>query len=275
MFATRTPTLPPATHTNSFAVGGREILLIEPATPYADEQRAFLEWARTLCLQGRKLVAIVATHHHPDHVGGLDAIARELGAGVWVHEKTEDLLDATARLHVTRRLRDGDEIILDGARPEAWRVLFTPGHAPGHVCLYEPEARTLIVGDMAASTGTIVVAPDEGDMQEYIASLERLASLDATIALPAHGEPIREPAMLFRKYVAHRKMREKKIYDAVAASGSNGGTLAEIVTVAYADTPEDLWPFAKLSLEAHLVKLVREGRVARLARPVSDRFRLV
>src|SRR3954468_550125 len=92
-FAALTPTLLPATHTNSYALGGRDVLLVEPATPYADEQRAWLDWARALVSQGRRLVAIVPTHHHPDHVGGLEVLARELDVPVWAHEATASRLD--------------------------------------------------------------------------------------------------------------------------------------------------------------------------------------
>ena len=76
--ASRTPTLPPATHTNSYAIGTRDVLLVEPATPYEDEQRAWLEWARALRSSGREPLAIVLTHHHADHVGGAAIFAKEL-----------------------------------------------------------------------------------------------------------------------------------------------------------------------------------------------------
>jgi glyoxylase-like metal-dependent hydrolase (beta-lactamase superfamily II) len=272
LFPTRTPTLPPATHTNSYALGGRDVLLVEPATPYEDEQRAWIAWARALVSQGRRLVAIVPTHHHPDHVGGLDALAKELGAPVWAHAATIERLAPETRARVARRLDEGDEIVLEGPRDEAWRVLFTPGHAPGHVCLFEPRSRTLVVGDMVASVGTILIAPGDGDMARYLAELERLAALDASVALPAHGEPIDEPSALFRRYVAHRLMREAKVLAAIASAGPEGADLATLVAGAYDDTPVHLWPIAKLSLEAHLEKLVGEGRVARAG---ADAFRVV
>jgi glyoxylase-like metal-dependent hydrolase (beta-lactamase superfamily II) len=269
-FAALTPTLLPATHTNSYALGGRDVILIEPATPYEDEQRAWLEWARALVSQGRKLVAIVPTHHHPDHVGGLDVLARELAVPVWAHAETVSRLDGAARAHVTRTLDEGDEIVLEGPRDEAWRVLFTPGHAPGHITLFEPRSRTLVVGDMVASVGTILIAPGDGDMKRYLEELERLASLDASLALPAHGDPIDDPTRLFKGYITHRLLREAKVLAAVKSVGP--ADAITLVAEAYADTPVHLWPIAKLSLESHLDKLEREGRVTRVG---ETRFTVV
>jgi endoribonuclease LACTB2 len=96
-------------------------------------------------------------------------------------------------------------------------------------------------------------------MRVYLEQLERLAALDATVALPAHGEPIAEPSVLLRRYITHRLMREAKVKAAVEAAGAPGATLDELVAVAYDDTPAHVWPIALLSLEAHLEKLVTEG----------------
>ena len=263
-FAALTPTLLPATHTNSYALGTKQVVLVEPATPYEDEQRAWLDWARALVSQGRELVAIVATHHHPDHVGGLDVLARELAVPVWAHDLTVERLDPAIRARVTRRLADGDAIVLDGPAPETWDVLHTPGHAPGHICLHEARSRTLVVGDMVATIGTILIAPGDGDMQAYLDQLRRLASYAAAVALPAHGDPIDDPRALFAKYIQHRLAREAKVLAAVLAVGAAGADSATLVPDAYADTPMLLWPIAKLSLEMHLEKLEREGKIARV-----------
>jgi glyoxylase-like metal-dependent hydrolase (beta-lactamase superfamily II) len=257
LFGARTPTLPPATHTNSYALGAREVLLVEPATPYADEQRAWIAWARSLPSAGRTPVAILATHHHPDHVGGVDVLMRELGLPLWAHAETAARVEAP----VTRRLVEGESIVLAGPDAERWRVLHTPGHAPGHVCLWNEDGGTLVVGDMVASVGTIVIDPIDGDMRVYLEQLDRLAALGARVALPAHGDPIDEPAALFRRYIAHRLMREGKVLAAVARSGPAGATAEELVPGAYDDVAAAIWPIALLSLQAHLKKLVDEGRV--------------
>lgn len=258
VFPVRTPTLPPATHTNSYALGERDVLLVEPATPYADEVAAFVEWARRLKAEGRRLVALFLTHHHIDHVGGAETLARELDLPLWAHPLTAELLP---ELQIARRLDEGESIVLDGPTPQRWDVLFTPGHAPGHLCLFERTLGQLVVGDMVASEGTILIVPGDGDMRRYLSELERLLSLEAKTALPAHGRPIHEPAKLFSHYIAHRLMREEKIVAALAAAEKAGDTPERLLPRVYDDTPQRAWPLGLLSLRAHLAKLVAEGRV--------------
>jgi glyoxylase-like metal-dependent hydrolase (beta-lactamase superfamily II) len=262
LFAAQTPTLPPATHTNSYALGTREVLLVEPATPYEDEQRAWIAWGRSLVASGRRIVAIVATHHHPDHVGGVRELTRALDLPFWAHAETA----SRVVVPVARVLEDGETIALDAPVPERWQVLHTPGHAPGHICLWSPDERVVVVGDMVASVGTILIDPVDGDMRAYLEQLDRLARLDARLALPAHGEPIDRPTELFRRYIAHRQMREAKIVAAIAArraAGSMTPSAEELLPDAYGDVPATMWPFALLSLQAHLKKLDDDGRAAR------------
>jgi glyoxylase-like metal-dependent hydrolase (beta-lactamase superfamily II) len=257
-FAVRTPTLPPATHTNSYALGERDILLVEPSTPFEDEQRAFVDWAEGLRSIGRNPIALFLTHHHADHAAGASTLARALELPIWAHAATAARL---SELRVDRILADGETIHLDGQRPQQWSVLHTPGHAPGHLCLFEASLRYLVAGDMVATEGTILVETTDGDMQLYLEQLERLRALDSVRALPAHGIPIETPDALFERYLRHRRMREARILRVVEEFGEEGGSLEALTPRAYDDVPEAALGLARLSVEAHLVKLVREGRV--------------
>jgi glyoxylase-like metal-dependent hydrolase (beta-lactamase superfamily II) len=264
-FAARTPTLPPATHTQSYALGARDVLLVEPATPYDDERREWMAWANGLASRGRRLVGILLTHHHADHAGGAVFFARTLGLPLWAHALTRDRVPDAS---IGRELADGDVIVLDGPTPERWEVLHTPGHAPGHVCVYERSRRFLVAGDMVASEGTILVEPVDGDMALYIDQLERLRALGAKTVLPAHGSAIDDPDALFERYVRHRRMREGRVLRALSRLGEHGATAAELVPDAYDDTPKAAWAIAAMSVAAHLVKLAREG----LAHKTDERY---
>lgn len=250
MLPMRTATLPPASRTNAFLIGARERVLVEPAPTDAGERERLLRFATG---GAGRLVAIALTHHHPDHVGAAD-LARELSVPLVAHEAN------AARLFVAidEPLEEGETL---PAGELALRVRHTPGHAPGHLCFFEERSGASMVGDMVAGVGTILVAPGDGDMSEYLASLERLAATPARFALPAHGGVLREPAELYRRYVAHRLAREAKVLRALVARGAS--TAQELLPTAYDDAPKAAWPLAHLSTLAHLDKLAREGRVRR------------
>ncbi|MBM4362011.1 MAG: MBL fold metallo-hydrolase, partial [Deltaproteobacteria bacterium] len=239
-FPARTPTLPPATHTNSYALGGAEVLLVEPATPYDEEVREWLAWARGISSSGRRIVGVFVTHHHGDHVGGAAVIRRELGVPLLAHELAAPALPTP----VDRLVADGEALVLAGPEPSRWVALHTPGHARGHLCLHEAERGALIAGDMVASEGTILIAPGDGDMREYLAQLTRLRGLGAAVVLPAHGDPIVEADALFERYLRHRSLREAMIIAALGALGP-GASLDALVDRAYGDAPAAARPFAR------------------------------
>lgn len=246
----RTPTLPPATHTNAYVVGFPDAIWVEPASPYPDEVQRALSVMDGFKHARAKFGAYFLTHHHPDHAGGLDLMQGSHPLPVWAHHNTLEALDLSST-HAS---------LPPGSLPAPfsnWRAVHTPGHASGHYCLWREQDRLLIAGDMVASIGTIVVDPDEGDMTQYLESLELLAGLDARTVLPAHGDPVPGDRDIFRFYVQHRLKREAKVLAALQAEAQ---TLGALVRASYDDTPEALWPLAERSLLAHLRKLSKEGR---------------
>ncbi len=248
VLALRTPTLPPAAHTNVYLVGPETgpVAVVDPGSPYPDQQAVLDAVLATLPIE-----LVLLTHHHGDHVGGATALAERWGVPIAAHAATARRLEGI--VCVTRLLEDGE--VVHGAT-----AVFTPGHAEGHLC-FEVGAAT-IAGDMVAGLGTILIDPSEGDMALYLASLEHLRSRPPAMLLPAHGPAIEDGPAKLTEYLVHRRMRETRVVDALAT----GGTLSDLVARVYSDTPKALWPLAERSLLAHLDKLVREGR----ARNVGD-----
>ncbi len=251
----RTPTLPPATTTNTLLVIGERVAVIEPATPHADEQQALLETLDRLRSEGREVAAILVTHHHPDHIGFAAALRDRCRAPVMGHAETAARVDFT----VDRMLDDGDVVELGGG--VELRAVYTPGHAPGHLVFLEPRTGIAHAGDMVAGEGTILIDPDhDGDMAVYLASLRRLGEIGARRLVPAHGPVLDDPRGVVEHYIRHRLAREAKV---VAAIGPDGTAFDDVLARAYDDTPRFLWPLAAKSLEAHLRKLEIDGVVAR------------
>ena len=179
----------------------------------------------------------------------------------WCHARTADRVAVpTARL-----LEDGEVLELAGAPPQRWRVLYTPGHARGHVCLVDERTRAAVVGDMVAGVGTIVIDPPEGDMAEYLRQLARLRDWPVTTLYAAHGMAIVDGPGKLQEYLDHRAAREARI---LAALPEQGVTLPELVARAYVETPPFLLPVAERSALAVLLKLQGEGRV----REASGRY---
>ena len=243
VLALRTPTLPPATHTNVYLVGPETgpVAVVDPGSPYPEQQAILNRVLETL-----PPAAILLTHHHGDHVGGAQALAERWSIPIAAHPGTARRL--AGRVAVTQLIEDGETI--HGAL-----AIATPGHAEGHLCFAIGDAT--IAGDMVAGLGTILIDPSEGDMAVYFASLERLLALPQMTLLPAHGPAIPDGHGKLSEYLSHRKMREAKL---AAALRDRPRTLAELVAEVYSDTPRALWALAERSLLAHLIKLAREQR---------------
>jgi endoribonuclease LACTB2 len=257
LFPLETPTLPPATHTNSYVLGNGELLIVDPGSAEVRQYARLLALISGLSAEGRRPKAVFLTHHHADHVGGALAVKARLKIPLWCHERTAERLPPGA---ADRLLVDGEVIDLAGLPPMRLTVLHTPGHARGHLCLWHEASGAAVVGDMVAGVGTIVIDPPEGDMAEYLVQLTRLKQLPVGTLYPAHGPAIPDGPGKLSEYLVHRAQRECRVLEALGAAGA---TLRELVPVAYADTPEVMHPLAERSAQAILIKLARDGRVTR------------
>ncbi|ACY13151.1 MBL fold metallo-hydrolase [Haliangium ochraceum] len=257
VFPVRTPTLPPATHTNCYAIGDREIVLIDPASPDPGEQSALDACVDAWAHDGRRVVAVWLTHHHGDHIGGAAHVAARLKVPIAAHAATAKHI--AHRVEVDELLDDGHTLELAGSPACRLRAVFTPGHASGHLCFFEEHSRVLVAGDMVAGVGSILIEPGDGNMSLYLDSLARMKALDASMLLPAHGPMIENPNEKLDAYVRHRLWREERIAAALESLGSAAN--AALLPLAYADVPPLLYPLAERSLTAHLLKLVADGRI--------------
>jgi len=254
MVPLKTATLPPATHTNAIVVGDGDAVVIDPGTDDPAELAVLFDVVDRAIAGGGAVRAILLTHRHKDHLGGVEAVRARYGAPVWGHPLTGD------RVNLDRALEDGDRIDLPGRHPRILRVMATPGHSRSHLAFYEETSRTICSGDLVSTLVTVVIDPPDGNMRDLLSSVERIRALAPTTLIPAHGPPSRGVEHLLRNLIEHRNAREARILRALQE-----GPMSEedLLVEVYRDTPGAPASLAARTLEAHLEKLVLEGRVRR------------
>lgn len=232
------------------APGSGGVVVVDPGPDMA-EHRAAVDV--TAAARDAAVAAVVFTHHHADHAE----------AATWSQEWAVPAYSFTPHLvagHV-KRLGDGARVQRAGIVIEA---VHTPGHASDHLCLRIADSGAVLTGDHVLGRGTTVVAWPDGDMSAYMASLDRLAALDATVLFPGHGPHLADPARTVADYIAHRREREEQVLAALRAGDL---TPTQIVARVYADVNVALHPAAERSVRAHLDKLLVEERVVRTVDP--------
>ncbi|OYR55472.1 MBL fold metallo-hydrolase [Halorubrum halodurans] len=244
--------------TNAYLVDG---LLVDPAARTAALDAAVAEHGSPADDDaGAGIEAIAVTHTHPDHVGAIGDYAARTGATVHAHaDHVERFRDATG-VDPDATFRDGDAIGTTGVR-----ALETPGHAPDHVAFAveaevadEEPAAEAIVGDLAVAEGSVVVGAPEGDVREYLASLERVRDRGFSRLHPGHGPAIDDPAAACERLIEHRLARERRVLAAVEAGASDVDAVLE---AAYDQDLSGVEDLARATVRAHVARLVAEGRV--------------
>ena len=258
LFPLKTPTLPPATHTNTYVLGRRRAVVIDPGTPLEDDIGGLIAALTELRAEGLDLEAIWLTHHHRDHVGAVEPVRAALDLPVCAHELAAEHL-ARMGISVDRYLSEGDRVDFGEAEdPFPVRVLHTPGHARGHLCFYDERFGSLISGDIVAGVGTIVIDPPEGNMRDYLATLERLEELAPTALFPGHGPTIRGAVAKLNQYRRHRLWREERVLKAWREGIEDP---AEMIEKVYEDVPAVAHPLAVRQIMAHIEHLQHRGEI--------------
>jgi glyoxylase-like metal-dependent hydrolase (beta-lactamase superfamily II) len=245
--------------TNTFIVGYGNVAVIDPGPDDDGHLAAILDAVRN-----ESVSHILVTHTHMDHSPLAAKLSAATGAKTYAasplqNEKTDSDLRLDASIDRGFRpdvsLSDGDVMKGNGWALEA---VFTPGHMSNHMGFCLREERALLAGDHVMAWATTVVAPPEGNMGDYMASLRKLLQRNDSVYYPAHGPKSAKPLALVRGILAHRKMREEAVYNRVK---SGDRSIGEIVANIYADVDPRLNAAARLSTLAHLEHLMEQGRI--------------
>jgi glyoxylase-like metal-dependent hydrolase (beta-lactamase superfamily II) len=245
--------------TNSYLVFGGDglAIAIDPGPPDEMHCDAIVAAAR---LRGATIGAIAVTHGHPDHAPGAAILHEKTNAPVYAH--------ALATFPHDRVVGEGDRIVAGDVELGA---IDAPGHARDHLVFALPDDAGLFTGDVVIGRGTVVIAPPNGDMRAYQATLHKLRDGYGHVATiyGGHGEAIEDVREKFDEYIAHREKREDQI---LAELRGGERTIPELVASIYRDVSPVLWPAAARQIFAYLLALEREERVrARtLSRPPSE-----
>jgi len=246
--------------TNTYVVGSGQVAVVDPGPADQDHLKAIAG-----AIKGERLTHILVTHSHHDHCDGAKPLQAMLGGEIVAYGPT-----GTARGAGAPGLGDAfvdpsfvpDRVVRDGGTVKGkgftLDVLYMPGHAPDHLCFALVGKRTMFTGDHVMGWNTTVIAPPEGNLADFLASLERLMERHDKLFLPAHGGRIQTPQRVVRAYITHRKWREQTI---LACLDDGVSTIPGIVGRLYGTLDTELKEAAALSVRAHLEHLMARDLV--------------
>ncbi|SET37121.1 Glyoxylase, beta-lactamase superfamily II [Salinibacillus kushneri] len=252
----KAPTLWPNTDSNSYLIGNeKETLLIDAGYDMAETKIAIEN-----TIQQHQMApphSVVLTHYHQDHAPGVRQLNHILTKAYCHVKEFNEIKTAISPIQEIEQLVDGT--ILKVAERDI-QILHSPGHTAGHVSLYIPSEKVLISGDAIVSEGTTWIGPPDGDMNDFLQTLQRFKTLDIEKIGPGHGEWVYQPYDKI-DFVIHRRLhREKQIKDLL--KGRKALTLDDLTKLIYENKIDSsVFEVAKRTIEAHLIKLKQEGVV--------------
>jgi glyoxylase-like metal-dependent hydrolase (beta-lactamase superfamily II) len=247
----------PGTNTIVLGDGVEGATVIDPAV----DDTAYVDAVIHAGAERGGIRRILITHGHPDHIGGAIALRKRLGIYIYAFSR-QGIPFADEEIADRMEFPAGNDCLI---------ALHTPGHRFDHLSFLLEKQRTLFAGDLISGITTNVIAPPDGDMLDYLNSLERLQEIDISEIVPAHGPTITDAQTKISEYIQHRMLREQQVIQTLEVL-TPGVTIAEMVPRIYIDVDPKLHPIAAWSVEAHLIKLEREGLVEKLE---DDRWTLV
>ena len=234
--------------TNTYLVGREDLTLIDPGPNIKEHIDEIIRVGEN------KIKRILVTHTHTDHSPAALPISKVLDVPMYgrLIDGESSWEDETFIPDVI--LNDADIIKTDEYTLE---VIHTPGHASNHLCFLIKELNCLITGDHIMDGSTVVIGPPDGNMADYLESLNKLFKYKIDCLAPGHGNFMYEPKKVIESIIRHRLSREAKVLRRLEDVGDID--LESLTAIVYDDVPEQLHPIAKFSLEAHLLKLLKEG----------------
>ena len=257
--------------TGTYIVGRGEVGVIDPGPDMEDHLAAILA-----ATAGERISHILVTHHHADHSPLSRPLAKATGAMIYGCAAAARPVEGEVKLEAGYDDFTPDVSVCGGATitGAGWTLeaIPTPGHTSNHICYALTEENALFSGDHIMGWSTTVITPPDGDMGDYLRSLERIKARNFDILWPTHGPPITEVTPFIEAYIEHRHERERQILARLAAGDE---TIKVMVPNIYAAVDSRLWPAAAHSVLAQVIELVRKGEVTSDGAPGLDsRYRL-
>jgi glyoxylase-like metal-dependent hydrolase (beta-lactamase superfamily II) len=258
--------------TGVYIIGKGDVAVIDPGPDMPGHLDVLLR-----AIGGDRVTHIFVTHSHADHSPSARPLAERTGAKIYASGVPVKATDAEIRLEAGDDLSFRPDIaVRDGERFNGggWTIeaITTPGHTSHHIAYALLEENALFPGDHIMGWSTTVISPPDGDMDDYIASLEKVRDRDFAVLWPTHGPPVRNVRAFVQAYIDHRLDREAQILAQLAKGQTH---IPRMVAEMYADVDQRLHPAACHSVLAHMVRLVKHGRVRSSGAPgIDSEYRL-